>query len=125
MAPGTQPAGPANKRKVTTQEYLAWLLVALVVLYCISARPGGYDPLHHNSKSDQQCGLPRQRRIATGNLSGRVAAAVVGSSSDFPDVGQRHCVAGKRGRPIRRNCGRIRPRTPDSTTTSFLIFSQV
>ena len=51
MAPGTQPASPANKRKVTTQQYLAWLLVALVLLYCIIARLGGYNALHHNSKS--------------------------------------------------------------------------
>ncbi|HWS97543.1 MAG TPA: hypothetical protein VN620_13840 [Candidatus Methylomirabilis sp.] len=51
MAPGTHPASPANKHNATTQQYLAWLLVALVVLYCSSARPGGYNPLHHNSKS--------------------------------------------------------------------------
>lgn len=51
MVPGTQPANPANKRNVTTQQYLAWLLVSLVVLYCISARLGSYNALHHNSKS--------------------------------------------------------------------------
>jgi len=51
MFPGTQPARAANQRKLTTQQYLAWLLAALVVLFCIDARLGSYNTLHHNPKS--------------------------------------------------------------------------
>jgi len=51
MFPGAQPASAAHERNLTTQQYIAWLLAALVVLFCIDARLGSYHALRHNSKS--------------------------------------------------------------------------
>jgi hypothetical protein len=51
MFPRANRGIPCNLRKATTQQYLAWLLAALVVLFCFSTRLSGYKALQNNLKS--------------------------------------------------------------------------
>jgi hypothetical protein len=43
-----QRVNPDDPRKATTRQYVAWLLAALVVLFCLSARLNSYNALRHN-----------------------------------------------------------------------------
>lgn len=51
MFPRAKRGIPCNVRKATTQQYLAWLLAGLVVLFCFSTRLSGYKALQHNLRS--------------------------------------------------------------------------
>ncbi len=48
MFPKANRAIPGTLREATTQQYVAWLLASLVVLFCLSARLNSYNALHHH-----------------------------------------------------------------------------
>ena len=50
MFPGSHSVNLSSNRKTTTEQYLAWALAALVVLFCLSARLSRYEGLRRNLK---------------------------------------------------------------------------
>jgi hypothetical protein len=50
MLPHAHPAIHDTRREATTQQYAAWLLAALVVLFCANARLGSYKQLHRSTR---------------------------------------------------------------------------
>jgi len=71
MFPGIQPASPRNNSRAATQQYLAWLLTALVLVFCCNARLSKYNGLHQDLK-------PTTRLADPGSAATRLGTALAG-----------------------------------------------